>query len=153
MYALLPAMAGANAQLLLRAIEEMVEYYRDDDITLVRELRWMGIVLRRATIVPGEEKRVIEERLNMYDDLMEKDPKMRKIRAESEARGKAEGKVEGTLQTARVMLLVIVKRRFPTLLEQAQQGVKQITSFDELHHLFEQLEGTYDEAAARSLLQ
>ncbi len=149
MYALLPAMAGANAQLLLRAIEEMVEYYRDDDITLVRELRWMGIVLRRATIVPGEEKRVIEERLNMYDDLMEKDPKMRKIRAESEARGKA----EGTLQTARVMLLVIVKRRFPTLLEQAQQRVKQITSFDELHHLFEQLEGTYDEAAARSLLQ
>jgi hypothetical protein len=30
---------------------------------------------------------MIEERLSMYDDLMEKDPKMRKIRAESEARG------------------------------------------------------------------
>ncbi len=27
----------------------------------------------------------------MFDDLMEKDPKMQRIRAESEARGKAEG--------------------------------------------------------------
>jgi hypothetical protein len=34
---------------------------------------------------------MIEERLSMYDDLMEKDPKMRKIRAESEARGEARG--------------------------------------------------------------
>jgi hypothetical protein len=86
MYALLPAMQGANAQLVVQAISEMVQYYQDDNDKLAREIRWMGIILRRADIIPLEEKRIIEERLSMFDDLMEKDPKMRRIRAESARR-------------------------------------------------------------------
>ncbi len=76
MYALLPAMQGANAQLVVQAISEMVQYYQQDNAALMREVRWMGIILRRADIIPLEEKRIIEERLSMFDDLMEKDPKM-----------------------------------------------------------------------------
>jgi hypothetical protein len=42
MYALLPTMQGANAELLLGAIDEMVKYYRDDLTKLGCELLWMG---------------------------------------------------------------------------------------------------------------
>jgi hypothetical protein len=148
LYALLPAMAGANAQVILPAIAEMVEYYQDDENALAREIRWIGIVLRRSTIVPEEDKRMIEERLSMYDDLMEKDPKMKKIQAESEARGEA----RGAAKTLRMTILLLVKGRFPALLEQAQQRVKRTTSIDELKQLFEQLASATDEVAARSLL-
>ena len=95
MYALLPTMAGANAGMLHKALDEMVEYYQGSDIKLAREIRWLGIMLRRAEIMPIADKQEIEERLTMFDDLMERDPKMRKIRAESEARGRAEGEARG----------------------------------------------------------
>jgi hypothetical protein len=104
----------------------------------------MGIVLRRADIVPLEEKREIEERLSMYDDLMEKDPKMRKIRAESEVRGEA--------KMLRKVILSVIKRRFPSLLAIAQQRVQSLTRPDDLDTLFEQIEDASDEATARSFL-
>ncbi|SRR6266487_1493288 len=148
MYALLPAMQGANAHLLSRANDEMVQYYQQDNATLARELRWMGIVLRRADIVPLAEKRVIEERLSMYDDLMEKDPKMKRIRAESEEKGKAEGRAEG-LQGS---ILTIIETRFPALLGLAQQRVKALTNVDELTALLRQMLAVSNEEAARSLL-
>jgi hypothetical protein len=47
-------------------------------------------------------------------------------------------------------ILVLVKGRFPTLLEQAQQRVKRTTSVDELKQLFEQLTSVSDEATARA---
>ncbi|HEV2654482.1 MAG TPA: hypothetical protein VGT82_05965 [Ktedonobacteraceae bacterium] len=152
LYALLPAMEGANAQVILPAIDEMVKYYQGDENALAREIRWIGIVLRRSTIVSEQDKRIIEERLSMYDDLMEKDPKMRKIRAESEARGEARGEAKGALRTLRMTILLLVKGRFPALLEQTQQRVKRITSVDELERLFEQLASASDEATVRSLL-
>ncbi len=152
MYALLPAMEGANGQLLSRAIDEMVQYYQDNESTLARELRWLGIVLRRANIVPLEEKRVIEERLNMYDDLMEKDPKMMRLRAQWEAKSRAEGRDEGRIQELQTMVSTFVQVRFPMLVELAQQKVKHVSTADELRHLFQQLMTASDESAARSLL-
>jgi hypothetical protein len=61
MYALLPAMQGANAQLVCHAIEEMVQYYQYDEAALAREVRWMGIIMRRANIIPLEEGRRLVE--------------------------------------------------------------------------------------------
>jgi len=115
-------------------------------------LRWLGIVLRRADIVPLEEKRVIEERLNMYDDLMEKDPKMIRIRAESEAQGEARGEAKGRTQELRMTIVAFVQARFPTLVELANQKVKRVSTPDELRHLFQQLLHAADEDVARSLL-
>jgi hypothetical protein len=67
MYALLPAMNGANGQLIDRAIDEMIQYYQDDEHTFAREICWLGIVLRRAEIVPLEEKRMkVHARLNLF---------------------------------------------------------------------------------------
>jgi predicted transposase YdaD len=108
----------------------------------------MGIILRRANIVPLEDKRIIEERLSMFDDLMEKDPKMRRIRAESEARGEAKGRAEG-LQSS---ILTIVEARFPALVGLAQQRVKALTNLDELTALLRQVLAASNEEDARSLL-
>ena len=59
MYALLPTMEGANAPLLHKAIDEMVNYYQGNTAKLAEELRWMGIVLRRVKTLPRSEKREI----------------------------------------------------------------------------------------------
>jgi len=140
MYSFLPTMEGANLPLLSEAIGEMVEWYRNDQPRLARELRWMGIMLRRANIVPLEDKQILERRLSMYDDLMEKDPKMRKIRAESEAKG------------FRIAIVTLVKGRFPSLTELAQQRVKQVTMPDDLRALLEKIISASDEATARRIL-
>lgn len=144
MFALLPTMQGANALLLHKAIDEMVEYYKGNETKLVQELRWMGIVLRRVNTIPREDKREIQERLNMWDDLFEKDPKMRKIRRESENKGLAEG--------LRVAVITLVRVRFPALTDLAEQRVNQISKPAKLNLLLDQIENAPDEDTARSLL-
>lgn len=144
MFALLPTMEGANAPLLHKAIDEMVEYYKGNDTKLAQELRWMGIVLRRVNTIPREDKREIQERLNMWDDLFEKDPKMRKIRRESETKGLAEG--------LRIAVIAVIKVRFPQLTDLAEQKVNQISKPAKLNLLLDQVENAPDEAAVRSLL-
>ncbi|MGI9060000.1 MAG: hypothetical protein ACR2H5_15630 [Ktedonobacteraceae bacterium] len=130
------------------AIDEMVQYYQGKPAKLAEELRWMGIVLRRVKTLPRTEKREIEERLNMWDDLMERDPKMKKIRKESEAKGKAQGIAEG-LQKA---VITVVTLRFPPLTELAQQKVSRVRQPDTLNLLLEQVTSVPDEEAVRLLL-
>jgi flagellar biosynthesis/type III secretory pathway protein FliH len=93
----------------------------------------------------------------MFDDLMERDPKIRKIRAQSEARGKAEGLAEGEargkaegLQEA---VLTIVEGRFPPLTELARKKVKHINKPDALSMVLKSLTVAPDENAARTLLE
>ena len=108
----------------------------------------MGIVIRRVKTLPREDKREIQERLNMWDDLMEKDPKMRKIRRESEAKGRTEGLTEGL----RKAIITTVRVRFPGLAELARQRVAQIDKPEKLDLLFDQIAVAPDEDAVRSLL-
>ena len=164
MYALLPTMEGANAPLLHKAINEMVEYYKGNDTRLAQEFRWMGIVVRRVKTMPRTDKREIQERLNMWDDLMEKDPKMRKIRKESEAKGRTEGIKEGIkegiekgikegmVEGLRKAIVTTVRLHFPGLTELAQQRVAQISKPEKLNLLFEQIAVAPDEDRARLLL-
>jgi hypothetical protein len=147
LYSLLPTMEGADTSLLNKAIDEMIEYYKDDQTQLAQQLRWMGIVLRRADTVPLVDKESIEERLTMYDELFEKDPKMRKIRAESEAKGESRGRTQG-LQSA---LVIVVEKRFPPLADLVQQKVKQLDKPDQLILLLNGMASAPDEEAARLL--
>ncbi len=135
-----------------KAIDDMVKYYKGKDAKLAAELRWMGIVLRRVRTLPRGEKREIQERLNMWDDLMERDPKMRKIRKESEARGEAKGKVQGLAEGLQKAVITAVKLRFPPLTELAQQKVSRVRQPDALNLLLDQMTAVSDEDAARSLL-
>jgi hypothetical protein len=86
----------------------------------------------------------------MFDDLMEKDPKMRRIRAESEARGRAEGEARGV--TKGLQGSILIETRFPALIGLGRQRVKALTKADELNDLLKQLLLVSDEEAARSLL-
>jgi predicted transposase YdaD len=169
MYSLLPSMEGANTRLLSKAIDEMIEYYQDDQTTLAQELRWMGIVLRRADTVPIADKRQIEERLNMYDDLFEKDPKMRRIRAESKAEGRAEGEAageargeakgeargeaKGKAEGLQLALVTVIEERFPPLAELVQGKITRIDRPDALRLLLKGIAAAPDEASARLLLE
>ena len=71
MYALLPAMQGANELLLRRAIDELVAHYRENDGRLAREFLWFGLMfgtleqlLMKLLVAPDEDaaRRALEAR-------------------------------------------------------------------------------------------
>jgi hypothetical protein len=148
MYVLLPTMQGADATLLLRAIDEMAERYKDNEPKLARQLVWLGILLRRADTVTPEDKRKIQERLDMFDNLWEQDPKIQKLQSEKKAEGIIEGEILG-LQEA---VVEFVEARFPDLAELAQQRVSQISNLDDLNRLVKLIATTPDEDTANWIL-
>lgn len=148
MYAFLPTMQGADEVLLKQAIDELIEYYKHDDTRLARELRWLGILLRRTETVPLDDKRKVQERLDMWDSLIEQDPKMKQIRAQS----KAEGEAKGELKASQIMVLDLIEVRFPQLIGPAKQSVKRIKKLEALRQLAKQIAVAPDEATARQVL-
>jgi flagellar biosynthesis/type III secretory pathway protein FliH len=146
----------------------MVEYSKGDTTRLAQEFRWMGIVIRKVTSMPRADKREIQERLNMWDDLMEKDPKMRKIRKESEAKGRTEGikegiekglkdgrtedLKEGLAEGLRKAIITTVKLRFPDLTELAQEKVARVNKPEKLDLLVDQIAIAPDEKMVLLLL-
>lgn len=103
---------------------------------------------------------MVLERLSMYDDLMENDPEMKRLRAkyaaegraEGLAEGKAKGLAEGKAEALRLTILTFVKTRFPALTLKAQKRVERIKNADKLQNLFEQLISAPDDAAASAIL-
>src|SRR5581483_9903542 len=93
----------------------------------------MRILLQRAKVVPLEEKRLVQKRIDMYDDLFEKDPKIKKIRAESKARGLTEGQT----QALRDAIVSYMKVRFPSLVPLARRRVARLKEPATLNHLLE----------------
>lgn len=93
----------------------------------------------------------------MWDDLMEKDPKMRQIRekniAEGEVKGLAKGEVKGEIKGLQQAVVVIVRGRFPELSALAEQRVTQVNEAPVLYYLVEKLSTAPDEAMARWLLR
>jgi flagellar biosynthesis/type III secretory pathway protein FliH len=135
-----------------KAIDEMVKYYKGNDTKLAEELRWIGIALRKVKTLPRTEKREIQERLNMWDDLMERDPKMRKIRKESKAQGLAEGKAQGLAEGLQKAVITVINLRFPPLSELAQQKVTRVQKPETLNLLLDKVATVSDEDTVRMLL-
>lgn len=109
----------------------------------------MGILLQRAKIVSLKDKRQIQARLDMYDDLFENNPKIKKIRAESKERGKTEGQT----MALRRAVVNIVQKRFPVLVELARKRTSHISKLAALDNLVLDISDAPDEAAARALLE
>jgi len=78
-------MQGANRAIIKRAVDELSELYREDEVTLAQQIIWMELLLERTDTVPPSEKRRIQEELKVYDPLWEENSKVRRIRAESKA--------------------------------------------------------------------
>lgn len=54
MYPLLPTMQGANATLLLEAIDGLKQFYKDERLS--RRLFWFRTLLQRVKTIPVEDK-------------------------------------------------------------------------------------------------
>ena len=97
MYPLLPAMKGANEEIIASALAELKALYREDEVSLAQQFVWMEVLLERTTTISVEEKVRIQEGIKMYDPLWEEHPRVKKIKAEAKAdmeRGRAEAKAE-----------------------------------------------------------
>lgn len=148
-YGLLPTMQGIRDELLLQAIDEMVQYYGDDEAHLRDEFFCFRVLLGRAQRLPEAEMLRVERRIRMFDPLLEDDPWVKEKVAESRARGIAEGKVE----SLRSVLVDIVTTRFPSLIPLAEAKTAQIEQPDILNVLVVQMSAASDEQAARRLLE
>ncbi len=144
MYTLLPMMAHIDANMLLQAIDELIEYCKGNDSKLARRLLWLNVFLRRAETLPLVEKTRVEERLEMFDELLEQDEFVQKQRARAEK--------EGEVKRARKILISYISIRYPSLLNLAQQKAEKITQEALLQNIIDRIFAANDEATVRSIL-
>lgn len=84
----------------------------------------------------------------MFNDLLEHDPYVQQQRA----LGKAEGLIEGEVQTLQWVLVDNVRRRFPTLVDLAQQKAARTKAPEALREIVGLVSTAPDESTVRSLL-
>jgi uncharacterized protein YcaQ len=140
MYPLLPTMQGITHELLLTAMKEMEQVYKDDNDTLSDFFAYMVVLLERVETIAPLEKARMKEVLNMYSTWWDESPIIQHERAISK------------VETLRNAIVKGVSVRFPHLTDLARKRVTQISDFDKLDELLAQLFTAPDEAAARSLL-
>jgi ribosomal protein S21 len=139
MYTFLPGMKGANAALLLQAIEDMNQRYPRP--LFVRHLRRFKKILQRSGTVSVQDKQIVEAKMHEhYDSFVDEDPEVQ----ERVARGK--------IQIAQKMVVGLVEVRFPSLTELAQEKVTLIRNTDTLDQLAKQVATVPDENTASWLL-
>ncbi len=159
MYALLPAMHSVTADIILEAITEMETAYTD--MQLSRQLTWLRVLLQRARMLSTQEKQRVQEKLQMFKNILLEDPEVKKLlvaakresRAEGKREGRAEGKREGRAQTQRRYIMMLVKSRFPQLEERVSQKISAISDAERLDELFGKINGAKDEAQVNQILE
>ncbi|MDQ2884472.1 MAG: hypothetical protein M3Y39_00100 [Chloroflexota bacterium] len=95
-----------------------------------------------------QDKKLVEEELRMhmaYDWFLDDNPDVQE-RVEK-------GELRGQLQCLQRSVLKIIKRRFPSIVDAAQQRIVAITDQDELEQLIDQLLVATDEGEVRTLLK
>ena len=164
MYPLLSLMQHADSALLLQAMREMVEYYRDDRDQLSHELTWFKLLLRRSDMVPQKQKQVVEEQLMSLDEfvytILSEDPDVQRIvqtkvdQQVEEVRAKAEteGEIKGALHALREVIVNTAEQRFPSLTALARERVEGVREPTVLWKLFSSLNAAQDETTARAAL-
>lgn len=73
-YGLLPVMEEISDELLLQAIDEMVQWYGGNQALLRDELLCFRVLLERAQHLPEAEILRVQRRIRMFDPLLEEDP-------------------------------------------------------------------------------
>ncbi len=104
-------------------------------------------ILRRSKTISLRDKQEVEAHLQYYDSLLDQDPYLQQQKALERILGRTEG-----IQAFQDAIVEIVKNRFPTLVELAQQRVVQIKQLEDLKQLVVQLSTAADQVAARRLL-
>ncbi|MGI9062156.1 MAG: hypothetical protein ACR2H5_26695 [Ktedonobacteraceae bacterium] len=139
MYTFLSAMKGANASLLIQALEEMKQHYTQPEF--VRHASRFRTILNRSNTISMQDKRIVEDYMEYhYDSLLDEDPEVK----ERVARGKIEALQE--------MAMEVVNDQYPTLAELAQERVLLIKQPEMLRQLVKQIYKAPDESTARWVL-
>jgi hypothetical protein len=147
MYPLLPAMQGVDHELIGKAMDELAEICHDQRVLSERFL-WMEVLLHRTDTIDALEKVEIQRKINMYEFLLESNPRIKRIRLEA----KEEGEVKGEVKAMRQSLIDVVEIRFPALTELATQRAKEMSNLEELRQLMRQATAAPDEATVRRIL-
>ena len=142
-------MQGLNVALLHQAMEEMIEFYRDDQGTLGEQFLSMLVLLERSETIPEEGKSIMRKRLKMFDQIWEESPIIQEICAGSEQKGEQKGKIL-TLQN---MLIDVVESKYPELMDLARQQAVRIMEPDVLNILIKRLLRINDAETAQKLLE
>jgi hypothetical protein len=154
MYMLLPAMQGANAPLLVQAIQEMKDRYKEPQ--LGHHLIRFRTILRRSKTISEQDKQEVEVQLHTYDSLLDQDPYIQEQKALERTLGRTEGRTEGIyegrIQELQQMLLEVVEEQYPSLVGLAQQKIKQNLRLEVLRYLVRQICTAHDETTVRKLL-
>jgi len=93
-------------------------------------------ILRRSKTLSEQNKQIVEERLHMYDSLLDEDPEIQERVAKAELRGQQKAVID------------IIEMRFPALIEEAQEIVARLNKADQLSQLMKQMVMAPDEANA-----
>ena len=144
LYALLPTMEDANYDVLVRALQEMKEYYEGQPKELATHLLWFDTLLWRTDTVSAVDQRRVKTKMEELEDFLEQSPYVQKKKEESREEGVTEG-----LQKA---FVTNVQGRFPPLVELAQERVSHVTKPDQLDLLLKEIVNIPDETTARWLL-
>jgi len=142
MYPLLPTMHGVTVPMLIEAIDELKKHYTGQKLS--RRLLWFRTLLGRTKRLLPEDKRIVEKEINMFDELLDDDPYLKK-RDERVA-------TQAAVQALQKVTVNIVRRRFPSLVTLAEERVAHIGSPDVLEELVGMLSTAPDENTARFLL-
>src|SRR5947209_7437610 len=87
LYALLPAMKGATAEMLAQGIKAMRAFYAGDEGRLISHLLWFGTFLARTNTVSEEDKERTRREMEDFESLHDANPFVRR----RFAKGRAEG--------------------------------------------------------------
>jgi flagellar biosynthesis/type III secretory pathway protein FliH len=161
---MLPTMENVDKQILLQAVEDLIKYYENGNAPLARRLLWFSILLRRSETVSPEDKQIVQERLHMYDDLLEQDAFVKKQRElgrelgreegrqEGKEEGRQEGKEEGEMKASQKILVELVNIRYPSLVELARQKAMKIRDASALQEVIKIIVAVPDEETVRIVL-
>ncbi len=142
-------MRGRFADLALSGqvieIDDMVNYYADDETLKREELLCFKVMLQRAKRLPAPDLEIVLRRINMFDQLLEEDPWVQELQAKS--------RIEGELKALRNMLINAVRFRFSALTSLAEIRAIQMEKPESLELLFQQIMQAPDEDAARVALE
>jgi hypothetical protein len=147
LYTLLPAMEHASVPLLKQALREMRQYYPDNKQFGHHLTRFNTIMLRSSTLT-DEQKEEMKEELKViykYDQFIDENPDVQE-RVER-------GITLGEIRSLQRLAITAIKRRFPSLLDQAQTQIEQIQNTDTLDELILQLASATTEREVRRILQ
>ncbi len=153
LYALLPAMKGATAEILAQGIKAMRAFYAGDEGRLISQLLWFGTFLARTTTVSEEDKERTRREMEDFESLHDANPFVRRRFDKGRAEGLAEERAEGLAEGLAEALVTVVELRLPSLLDLAQKWARRVKEPAVLKFVLKGIKATPSEETAPTLLE